>query len=589
MKKFCIILCILMLLTGCSDPSGTVTTKAPSQGASGTTGQNTTAPTQTQADPSDLFTERDESGDYDDASIQIIMADSIASCSSDAVNIVDNTIVINAEGTYVLTGSLNGSVIVNADKAAKVQLVLDNAAITSADFAAIYVVQADKVFVTLAEGTENALESQGEYTQIDDNNVDAAVFSKADLTLNGSGKLTVTAAAGHGIVTKDDLAITGGTYTVTSASHALCGKDSIRISSGSFTLDAGKDGLHSENDEDASKGFVYIMGGTFDITAQGDGISAGAYLQIDGGGFEILAGGGYENGDQHSSGGWGGFPGGGGMPGRPRATASDDSSSSMKGLKSGTDLIISSGSFIIDSADDSLHANTSLSITGGTFTIASGDDAVHAEETLTVTDCEMNISTCYEGLEALHIYVSGGSITLKATDDGLNAAGGTDGSGTGNRDDMFGIRAGFGSGNSNGSIHVSGGTLYINSSGDGMDANGTLEISGGHITVVGPTSGDTATLDYDVSGVITGGTFIGTGSTMMAQTFSDSSQGVIAVQADTQAAGTTITLTDKDGNVLISHAPELSFQVVILSTPEMVKGEEYTLNIGSLSKTFKAS
>ncbi len=577
MKKICIILCLLVLLSGCAHTTVTGTVTAP--------------PTLTQADPSDMFTERDESGSYEETAVKITMNGSEAACASKAVSIGENTILIAGEGTYCLTGSWNGSVIVNADKGAKVQLVLENASITSADFAAIYVAQADKVFVTLAENSENALESQGEFVQMDDNNVDAAIFSKADLTLNGSGKLTVISQAGHGIVTKDDLVITGGSYTVSAASHALNGKDSIRISDGTFALDAGKDGLHAENDEDASLGFLYIQKGSFDITAQGDGISAGAYLQIDGGDFEILAGGGYENGKEHSSGGWGGFPGGGGGPGggRPRATATDDSSSSMKGLKSGTELILSGGSFIIDSADDSLHANTSLSITGGTFAIASGDDAVHAEENLTISDCEMNISTCYEGLEALHIYVSGGSITLKATDDGLNAAGGTDGSGTGNRDDMFGMRPGFGSGNSNGSIHVSGGTLYINSSGDGMDANGTLEISGGHVTIVGPTSGDTATLDYDVSGIITGGTFIGTGSTMMAQTFSDSAQGVIAIQASTQAAGTTITLTDKDGNVLISYAPELSFQVIILSTPDMVKGEEYTLNIGSLSKTFEAS
>ena len=150
---------------------------------------------------------------------------------------------------------------------------------------------------------------------------------------------------------------------------------------------------------------------------------------------------------------------------------------------------------------------------------------------------------------------------------------------------------GFGgmSGNSNGSIKVSGGTLYINASGDGIDANGTVEITGGHTTVVGPTRGDTATLDYDVSATISGGTFIGTGAAGMAQTFSDSEQGVIAVSVGNQFAGTEITLKDTSGKTLISYKPELDFAVVILSAPDIVKGQTYTITIGSQSGEFEAS
>jgi len=149
---------------------------------------------------------------------------------------------------------------------------------------------------------------------------------------------------------------------------------------------------------------------------------------------------------------------------------------------------------------------------------------------------------------------------------------------------------GFGgmSSNSNGSIKVSGGTLYINASGDGMDANGTLEISGGYTVVVGPTQGDTATLDYDVSATITGGTFIGTGAAGMAQTFSDSQQGVIALSVGNRAAGTKVTLKDAKGNVLMEHEPELSFAVVILSCSELEKGETYTVTVGSDSGDFEA-
>ena len=119
--------------------------------------------------------------------------------------------------------------------------------------------------------------------------------------------------------------------------------------------------------------------------------------------------------------------------------------------------------------------------------------------------------------------------------------------------------------------------------------NGTLTISGGHTTIVGPTQGDTATLDFDVSGVITGGTFIGTGARGMAQTFTASEQGVIALQTGNQAAGTKITLTDANGKIIIDHTPELGFAVVILSCPEMVSGQSYTVTIGAASGTFTAN
>ena len=275
----------------------------------------------------------------------------------------------------------------------------------------------------------------------------------------------------------------------------------------------------------------------------------------------------------------------------------------MKGLKAESGMMIAGGKITVDSADDAVHSNASIDISGGEFTIASGDDAIHAEDTLTITGGNIDISESYEGLEALHIAVQGGNIKLVASDDGLNAAGGVDASGTtGGRDGMFGGPGGMGGGpggpggmgggmsaNSDGSIVISGGTLYVHASGDGIDANGTLEISGGYTTVVGPTTGDTATLDYDVSAVITGGTFIGTGASGMAQTFSDSKQGVIAVSVGNQSAGAQILLKDSDGKTIISYAPELNYAVVILSSPDIAKGVTYTLNVGELSGDIAAN
>ena len=547
----------------------------------------------------DMFTERDGRTVYDESKAVTVKLDKTsATASSDSVKITGSTVTITEEATYILSGELSdGMIVVDAGDTAKLQLVLNGVHVTSKTSAALYILEADKVFVTLAEGTTNTLANAGSFTAIDDNNIDAALFSKQDLTMNGTGALTVTSPAGHGIVCKDDLVITGGTYTVNSASHGLDANDSVRIANAALTIDAGKDAFHAENTDDASLGFVYIASGTIKAEAEGDGISAGAYMQIADGTIDLLVGGGSENGSKEYSDNFGGFMGGdrpGGMRSADtQSDATDESSSSMKGLKATNSMLISGGSITVDSADDSIHADVSVIINGGTFTIASGDDAIHAEDTLTVTAGKIAISESYEGLEALHIDIQGGDIQLKASDDGLNAAGGTDQSGTtGGRDGMFGGGMGGHGGmssHSNGSIKVSGGNLYINSSGDGMDANGTLEISGGYTVVVGPTQGDTATLDYDTSGVITGGTFIGTGASGMAQTFSDSEQGVIAVSVGNQSAGTKITLKNKSGNSLLEHTPELDFAVVILSSPALVKGETYSITVGTDGGEFEAS
>ena len=608
MKKILSVLLILTLtlslLVGCGKDMDSNT---PTESQDGTSSTVTPVEVDFSKTDADMFTERDNKTDYDESkAVTIKLNGTTATSSSNSVKISGSKITITEEATYVVSGELtDGMLIVDAPDTAKLQIVLNGANITSKTSAALYILEADKVFVTLADGKTNTLANGGSFTAIDENNIDAAVFSKQDLTFNGSGSLTVTSPAAHGIVCKDDLVFTGGTYTVNSASHGLDANDSVRIANATLNIDAGKDAIHAENSDDASLGYIYIASGTIKAEAEGDGIAAGAYMQIADGTIDLLVGGGAKNGTKASSGNYGGFMGGGhgGMRpgGNQSSTTTTEDTVSMKGLKATNSLLISGGNFTINSADDSVHSDVSVIINGGTFAIASGDDAIHAEDTLTVIAGKIDISESYEGLEALHIDVQGGDIKLKASDDGLNAAGGTDQSGNeGGRDGMFGGGMGGGklggmgghggmSSNSNGSIKISGGTLYINSSGDGLDANGTLEISGGHTTVVGPTQGDTATLDYDKSGIITGGTFIGTGAQGMAQSFSDSEQGVIAISVGNQSAGTKIVLKDKSGKTIIEHSPELNFAVVILSSPEIKKGDAYTVTVGSESGEFKAS
>lgn len=373
----------------------------------------------------------------------------------------------------------------------------------------------------------------------------------------------------------------------------------MRIAKAAVTIDAGKDGIHAENNEDTSLGFIYISGGALKLESEGDGISAGATMQIEGGSFDILTGGGSENGAKQNSDSWGGFMGGRGPGQFQQSSSSAEDSTSIKGLKAGGSILIGDRNFTVNSADDALHANTSITVNGGTFTLSTGDDGIHADDTLTITAGKIEITESYEGLEPLHVAVSGGDIKLSATDDGINAAGGTDSSGTGGRGgDMFGNRGpgGMGggpgggtSGSSDGSIVLSGGSISIKAYGDGIDANGSLTVSGGHITVCGPTQGDTATLDDDTTGIIAGGTFIGTGaSSGMAQSFSGAEQGLLALSVGEQAAGTAITIRDKDGKTLLSYTPELSFAAVIFSSPRLISGKTYTVTVGTSAEEFEA-
>ena len=316
-------------------------------------------------------------------------------------------------------------------------------------------------------------------------------------------------------------------------------------------------------------------------------------MLIEAGTFQITSGGGSANAAEKTSSSWGGFMGGGRhqggkhggfMGGMASDTSSEteEDSTSIKAIKAGHNLVIIGGTFVINSADDSVHSNASVTVNGGTFDIAAGDDAFHADETLTIAAGTINISESYEGLEGLHVEVSGGDIVLTASDDGLNAAGGTDASGMGGRDAMGGPGM---SASSNGSITISGGTLYVTAYGDGLDANGTLDITGGYTVVCGPNSGDTATLDYDTRATISGETFIGTGASGMNQTFSDAKQGVIAISVGKQSGDTEIRLMDNEGKECLTHTPALDYSVVILSSPELVKGQSYTVSVGLATGT----
>ena len=496
---------LAFLLTGALVLSGCSKTNNSNETSSGSTSTDSSAQG---IDVSNMFSGRDKEIGYDEENSTVIkLSDDSTTCDSDAVQISGNTVTIIDEGTYILSGTLtDGMVIVDAEDTDKVQLVLDGVDITSAESAAIYVREADKVFITTASDSQNTLTNGGTYTAIDDNNIDAAIFSKSDLTLNGAGSLTITAKAGHGVVSKDDLVLTSGTYQIDAASHGLSGKDSVRIASGSYTIVSGKDGIHAENADDTSLGFVYLADGAFDITSDGDGISAGNWLQADGGVYTVKAGGGSEN-VQKSDGEWQFGPG--------QQTESTDTTEedtvSMKAIKAAGELILKGGKYSLDSADDTIHSNANITISDGEFTLASGDDGIHADSATTISGGTIDITESYEGIEGL-----------------------------------------------------------------------SIDITGGETYVSGPTNDGNSALDYNGTGTVTGGIFIAAGSSGMAENFGDSStQGVMMVTVNSQAAGSAVSLSDSSGNELVSWTPEKEYTSVIISCPEITTGQEYTLTTGS--------
>ena len=188
---------------------------------------------------------------------------------------------LTAGGVYVLSGEASGTTIyVEAGEDEKVQLVLDGLTVTNTDFPVIYVKTADKVFITTSG--DSSLSVTGTFTTDGDTGTDGVIFSKTDLTLNGTAALAIS-SSDNGIAGKDDVKITGGTYTIKAASKAIEANDSIRIAGGTLDLTAGTDGLHAENNEDNTKGYIYISGGTLTISAGDDAVHANTVVQVDGG------------------------------------------------------------------------------------------------------------------------------------------------------------------------------------------------------------------------------------------------------------------------------------------------------------------
>lgn len=486
------------------------------------------------------YSSRDTDPSYDESSAtRIALSEAGASVSGDNATASGSTVTIAAAGTYVITGSSsNGQIVINAPDDAKVQIVLDGVALSNGSGPCIYASNADKLFVTLAEDTANTLSDGSSWTLSgSEDEPDATVFCTCDLTVNGSGTLNVDATTHHGIHSTDDLVVTGGTLNVNAANDGLVGKDSVKIGGASVHVTAQDDGVKASNDDEEDKGFVLISGGDMDIDAQDDGIKA-------------------------------------------------------------THLIKTSGGTVtVDSQDDALHSDADLWLDGGTLTISAADDGVHAERSLWLAEGTLDITSSYEGIEGQDILVTGGSSNIAYSDDGINAAVASDETSSENTQadaqQANGQNRQTGTGQmpgqqseTGGTITITGGTIDLVSTrqGDSLDSNGTIQIEGGTVTTSGAATGDSSVLDFETSGTISGGTFIGLGATSMETGFGSSSQASISATIS-GSAGDVVAIEDSSGTQIASYTAESPYAYLLASVPEMTDGETYAVLVNGTQKS----
>lgn len=525
----------------------------------------------------DLFSKRDLSGDYDKTgAVTVTCSDKSFTVNGEGAKADGNVLTITEEGVYIIEGTINdGRIVVEADDSAKVQLVLNNCSVISSDFAPIYVKSADKVFLTLPDGTKNTLSDGKTYkASSDDSSVDSVVFSKADLVINGSGELNVNGNMSHAIVSKDDLKITGGVINITSVGSAVCGKDNVCITNTVMKITSGGDGVKSTNDEDQTKGYIYIESGTIDITSENDAFQAETDILIKDAVITAVTGGGHENSEKSHEENFGGL----GAWGGNKSTSSEEDSSSARGIKTGGTVYINGGTITLDCADDTLNSGKDVNISEGTLSFLSGDDGIHSDGNTVISGGVLDIKNSYEGIEGYSITVSGGVTSVTASDDGMNA---TNGESEGMMPGMGGMSGVFT--DSDVFILITGGDLHVNAGGDGIDSNGTLKVTGGSVIVDGPTNSGNGALDAGSGSMITGGTVIAVGSSGMAETFGSSSTqaSILYNMSESHSAGETITLKDESGKVLAEYKAVKTFNSVVISTPEIKSNGTYTLTVGS--------
>lgn len=476
-------------VTACSSSSGNSSDISTVSTASSDSSTLTAKPmSNISSDYSDIFSDRDLEQSYGSVTADIELKGSSAVIDGEGASADGSTVTITAKGVYRITGTLDdGQIIVDA-KGEKVQLVLSGASVSSKTSAPVYVKDADKVFITLAEGTENKLtDSSPAVSDEDSDSPDAAIFSADSLTFNGSGSLSIVSDNNNGIRCKDDVVVTGGNISVKAAGHGIKAKDYFAAAGGSVTIDAGGDGVKTTNTEDTSLGFIYIRNGSFTINSDGDGFSASTVFYAEDGEYSVVSGGGSANSTKtHNE----GFPGGGGFGGgfdrdsMPEISTNEDGDFTMpEDFGKGN----FDGGFNRDSMPE-LPTNEDGSFSmpedfgggnfgGGKGGFGGGFDRDSMPERPTNEDGEVTMPEGFgnggfdrdsSGKDNTSSESSGDSVSTKAIKAGseITVTGGN-----------FTLDSADDALHSNGSVTVSGGSLTISAGDDGIHAEETVDIT----------------------------------------------------------------------------------------------------------------
>ncbi|MBQ3567295.1 MAG: carbohydrate-binding domain-containing protein, partial [Oscillospiraceae bacterium] len=626
---------ISTMMTACSDKSSSVSEQTAENTTENTTAAETSATVNSSATAtSDYFSEFDLKTDYSNATAQISLDNKDTKISGSNAVLENNKISINSGGTYVFSGKLDdGQIYVNCDE--NVQLVFNGVDISNSSTSPVFVENAKNVLITLAEGTENILTDSENYVfdSADENEPDAVIFSKDDLSMNGSGTLTINANYNEGITTKNDLRISDSNISITSKGNGIKGKDSVVVQNTTLKINAGEDGIKSSNAEETDKGYIVFESGEFDITAENDAVQSENSLMVNGGSFNITTGGGAasaptktqdfgqmggrekfdksemqvptdedgnivmpeipfdgdftppdmqtptdENGEAVIPDNFGNFDGFGGER-ADRDELTDESTGetleSQKGFKSGSTIIINGGAINADCSDDTLHSTSDININGGDFSLSSGDDGIHSDANVKISSGNIIIRNSYEGIEGVVIDVDVATVDITASDDGFNSS-----DGSGNTMNPMAATEGC-------ELNINGGKIYVNSGGDALDSNGTMTVNGGVVLVDGPENDGNSALDSGLEIKVNGGVLIAAGSSGMLETPSDSSeQNVLVVTFDEEkSANTPVYVQNENGETMCAYTPSKKYSAVVISSPEIADNKEYSVYSGGSVNT----
>ncbi|MCR5042343.1 MAG: carbohydrate-binding domain-containing protein, partial [Clostridia bacterium] len=494
-------------------------------------------------------------GDFKDVSgetpnAQITLSGNTGTISDTTRGSSGSTVTVTSKGIYRVTGAGTDVTIEVADTAesGNVYLIFDGVTMANSSSPCVLVSNADKTVITCVGENTLSFDGGGEY--------DGAIYAKDDLTINGTGSLSITSGE-HGVVCKNDLRITGAVLNVASGSIGLKANDSVCFGGGETTVAAGHDGVQVDSDDGDC--YFYIDSGSLTVTAGYDGVDVGgsndgfiSLIYIVSGAVDISAGGG----SSHSK-----------------------SDTSQKGLRSEQIIVIDGGEVTISSADDSINSSDEIVVTGGELTLATSDDGIHADGHIAISGGSIDILKSYEGIEGYEVTITGGDISVFASDDGISCSGGSDTTSTETMPWMWS------QGDSSAILSIKGGSIYVNAEGDGLDSNGSIYVSGGTTIVEGPSSPGNGAIDKGDGAScvceITGGTVLAIGKSDMAVNFSSGTQ-CSALVSLSGAAGTEISVGDGSG---FTYTATKSFDCIVYSSPFIESGSTCTISAGGASET----